>query len=504
MKPFSFFLQVSLAVVSTSAPISVEKFDLHCHVTGVASPDHILPVAKELDSTSLKMISKYFKVGKLRCLELLKTPEKITSIQRDFLNQYGLLFVEFGPITECTTFSKCWFGMLSCGQMKLQSFLQEYDHHVKHFRFRDGLERSPYLPFRRRPAFLGWSMQSLNIQFRIVGPEVLFPEIVYSPVNNILLCHYTLTIPGSYRIEIIPREFYPGVLFKYTMKEKIEGYDLLGYKSLDPNVRVEAISHQMKSTPVFCDHTKTKQQNKPTPTLPHNIPTSLPFCSKGNHLGRYLRIPVESLKICGADKIFPLMKGLPRGNISGHQEATRLEREYIASDHADHERHLRDFLIQQYQNKSQPIEQRLLCQELLRHTDEHSSLCPLIVVNELHFVGDLMDTRHEIFAPYKCRYRFYSPHQVRSFFLFPSLTFCTLPVPQVTTYLKRLHRTTSYSIGDSLTRYLYSSIDTFLNISQLSLAEITRFTTEVIALYEVCSPLLALRSIFQTRESTVT
>jgi hypothetical protein len=42
-----------------------------------------------------------------------------------------------------------------------------------------------------------------------------------------------------------------------------------------------------------------------------------------------------------------------------------------------------------------------------------------------------------------------------------------------------LHRTTSYSIGDSLTRYLYSSIDTFLNISQLSLAEITQFTTEV-------------------------
>jgi hypothetical protein len=419
------FLILTLVVVTASASdpdldpplasLSVEKFDVHCDVSGVASPDHILPpVAKEVDSRSLKNISGYFKTGKLRCLELLKNPDGISSIQRDFLNQSGVLFVEFGPISECTTFSKCWFGMLSCGQMKSQSFLQEYEYELEHFRFRDRLEESPYLPFRGRPAFMGWSMQSLNIQFRIVGPEVLFPEIVYSPVNNILLCFYTLTIPGSYRIQIIPREFYPGILFNYTMKEKIEGYDLVGAKALDPKVKAVIISRKMKSTPVFCDHT-TKQRSKTTPELSHNLPTPLPFCSQGNHLGRYLRIPAESLKICGAHKIIPLMERLQKGNLPHERLSARLEREYIASDHVEHERQLRDFLIQQYRNRSQSMEQRLLCRELLRHTDQQSSLCPLIVVNELSF--EVLDTRREIFAPYKCRYRFYSPLQVRSMLL---------------------------------------------------------------------------------------
>jgi hypothetical protein len=426
MKPLSvgifFFLQVSLAIVSPSsaplAPLLVEKFDLHCDVTGVASPDHILPVAKELDSTSLKKISEYFKVGKLRCLELLNNPENISSIQRDFLNQSGLLFVEFGPITECTTFSKCWFGMLSCGQMKLQSFLQEYDHHVKHFRFRDGLERSPYLPFRRRPAFLGWSMQSLNIQFRIVGPEVLFPEVVYSPVNNILLCHYTLTIPGSYRIEIIPREFYPGVLFNYTMKEKIEGYDLLGQKPQLLYRKTHVVtSLPMQSSPLFCDPTTKQLRHTPSILSPH-LPTPLPYCSKGNHPGRYLRIPVESLEICGAVKLLNQMSTIRKDNLEDNLLSTRLEWEYLALNQTNHERQLREYFIQQYQNISQPIEERILYRELLRHTDENSSLCPLIVVNDWPLILQLLDTRHEIFAPYNCRYRFYSPLQVCSFIFF--------------------------------------------------------------------------------------
>jgi hypothetical protein len=374
-----------------------------------------------VSSRSLKNISEYFVIGKLKCIELLKQPHELLSTQQEFLKRYGILFVEFGPISDCPTFSTCWFGMLSCGRMKEEAFLQEYDHDLKQIPSTGIFEESPFLPYRGVPNFRGWSMQALNIQFRVVGPEIFFPEVVYDPNNNILLCSYTLTIPGSYRIEIIPREFYPGILFNYTKKEKQEGYDLIGYKSLTPIPPVpqaplvpvsRVASFQMKSSPVSCDHT-TKQRMQTTPsTLPPKLPAPLPYCLRGNHRGRYLTIPLESLKICGADTF--LTKD-PRSAPGAYW--ARLEREYIATDHVDHDRQLREFFIQQYRNQSQSIEQRLLYQELLRHTDEKSSLCPLIAVNVPSFIDDLRDTHHEIFAPYKCRYKFYSPLQVRTIVL---------------------------------------------------------------------------------------
>jgi hypothetical protein len=177
-------------------------------------------------------------------------------------------FFEFGPISVCPTFSRCWFGMVSCGQMNQSLFLQEYRYDLEHYPSRDLLDESPHLPLRNLPPFLGWSMQSLTIQFRIIGPETLFPEVVYVPGRNILLCFYTLTIPGSYRIDIIPREFYPGVLFKYTKHEKKVGYDLLGYKSFFWGEIPQVPSFPMKSSPVFCDP-MTRQRTKASPfTVP--------------------------------------------------------------------------------------------------------------------------------------------------------------------------------------------------------------------------------------------
>jgi hypothetical protein len=403
---------------SLVAIIAVKNFDLQCNVSGVPSPQFILPIPKVLTGRSLKNIPGYLKAGKLKCEKLLNSTT-ITSVQRDFLRLYGILFVEFGPLSECPTFSKCWFGILSCGNMKLHPFLEEYTNDLKnHQPVQYNLEWSASLPFRRLPTFLGWSMQSLNIQFRIVGPETLFPEVVYVPGRNILLCSYTLTIPGSYRIEIIPREFYPGVLFNYTMKEKIEGYDLLGQKPQLLYRKTHVVtSLPMQSSPLFCDPTTKQLRHTPSILSPH-LPTPLPYCSKGNHPGRYLRIPVESLEICGAVKLLNQMSTIRKDNLEDNLLSTRLEWEYLALNQTNHERQLREYFIQQYQNISQPIEERILYRELLRHTDENSSLCPLIVVNDWPLILQLLDTRHEIFAPYNCRYRFYSPLQVCSFIFF--------------------------------------------------------------------------------------
>jgi hypothetical protein len=182
----------------------------------------------------------------------------------------------------------------------------------------------------------------------------------------------------------------------------------LGYKSLLTTPAVEIISFPMKVS-LDC-HSKSK--------LPNNhkhpkLPTPLPFCSNGNHTGRYLTIPSESLRICQAQKFISIIETLNLENPSHDILSSAIERDFIAMDHTKHDQELRQYLIDQYQqNASLSIQQRLHFKELLRHTDEESSLCSIVVVNSFHIFPGLIDTRHEIFAPYQCRYKFDSPHQV--------------------------------------------------------------------------------------------
>jgi hypothetical protein len=391
--------------------------------TGVSSPSSAIPpIANDLNLNQLKEFSKYLRIGQEKCLKLSKqTPSTLKLIQSDFLRRYGILFVEFGP-TECPTFSKCWLGFLSCGQFKTESFLQEYnaDHHAH----------------QRAKRFLGWSMQSLHIQFRIVGSEILFPKVVYIPSENILIGFYTLTIPSSassHRIEMIPREFYPGILFNYSRREKIEGQytfreDLIGQVPLAMHIS----SHLLSSSP---SSTSRKKQR-----LSSQLPTPLPLCSNGNHRGRYLTIPSESLNICQA--------ATSLRHYSSFGNKFQREQVYLTTDHTLHDQELRAFLIQQYRNRSVAMAHRLLAQELLRHTDEESSLCPLIVLHDLPKISSsaatmtgMRDTRHEIFAPYSCRYKFYSPLQVsQAPFLSPSSPPIPLPLLLSSPHLLSSHR----------------------------------------------------------------
>jgi hypothetical protein len=401
---FSLFVNNVIAAEHQFTPL--------CNYSGVISSDSAIPVVAGSDIFKhLKGYSDYYQNGQKKCFKLLHNSgdlNGLSSLQKEFLSRYGILFVEFGPISDCPTYSRCWFGLLSCGTFKLENFLEEYDHERKHNPL-PGLttdhEESPILPFRDIPSFLGWSMQSLHFQFRVVGPEILFPEVTFVPSENILLCSYALTVPGSYRIEIMPREFYPGVLFNYNETERTEGYHILGYQQLLTSVTPVIISRHMTSSPgMFCN--ERDQEIK-------TILTPLPFCSRGNHRGRYLTIPSESLRICGAEKIFPIIATLQKSdNLGDEIFATKLERQYIASNHLHHEKNLREFLLRQSQDSNVPLEQRLRAREILRHTDENSSLCSLIIVNDLPIATGLRDTRHEIFAPYKCRYKLYSPLQV--------------------------------------------------------------------------------------------
>jgi hypothetical protein len=387
---------------------------------GVSTPNYaIAPAANMREIKKLigdHNLTRYYEEGRQRCAKTIENPTKLIPIERQFFRQFGIIFVSFGPMTSCSIHSQCWFGVLSCGsgEFKSNALIPEYGSEIRKRRFRGiHMESSPYLPDQPIPKFLGWSMQSLHFQFRVVGSEIIFPQVLYLRSKNILFCSFTLTLPGSYRIEMIPREFYPGVLFNYTKNEMVEGYHLLGYKALLTTPAPQIISFPME----ISLKKNNCQFNKKLSNQHLELPTPLPFCLNGNHTGRYLTIPIESLHICRAEKFISMIKPLQRQHPPHDILASAIEREFIAMDHTKHDQELRRYFIDQYQhNASLSTHSRLHFKELLRHTDEKSSLCSIVVVNNFHMVPGLIDTRHEIFAPYQCRYKFYSPQQVWSVF----------------------------------------------------------------------------------------
>jgi hypothetical protein len=392
---------------------------LNCNYSGVPSPQYALPSLKSVDLHDLENFAQFYQTGHEKCLKMLKNPtdlNSLNSIQQKFLSDFGILFFEFGPLAECPTFSKCWFGILSCGDFKTDSFSQWYKVAASTVSPvpRD-LESSSRLPLRQVPKFLGWSLRSLHLQFRIVGSEVLFPEIAYLPSDNLILCFYTLTIPGSYNIEVVPREFFPGTLFDYSETEKLEGFDLLHSQFLQSSGPPVLNIHPMKSPLVLCNEKEEKQKKTSNKFL--KLPSPLPVCSGGAHEGRYITLPPESLEICGANRFLEMIYSA-RKRTGDSKVFAAIGRRYIAS--SDHSKHhdqlLRKFLIEQYRNTSLSSKERSHFKEILRHTDEESSLCPLIVINDWNLeTSRFKHTRHEIFAPYSCRYNFYSPSQVPLF-----------------------------------------------------------------------------------------
>lgn len=404
-----------LAAIALSTPSPSSSFTRNCNYSGVPSPSHAFPTSASADKRNdLENFSEFYLIGYERCLKALKDPSdernSLNSIQQKFLFDFGILFYEFGPLSDCPTYSNCWFGILSCGEFKKDSFSRWYRDLSSTVRpIPADLESSSQLPLHQIPKFLGWSLQSLQIQFRIVGPEVLSPEITYLPSDNVILCSYTLTIPGSYNIEVIPREFFPGILFDYSDTERLEGFDILHSRFLQPTV---LNIHPMKSSLVLCNE-KEEKQKKPN-TKPPKLPAPLPVCSGGNHQGRYITIPPESLSICGANKFIEMIYAA-RKKTGDSKVFAAISRSYISSDHSNNDKLLRKFLIEQFLNVSLSSKQRSHFKEILRHTDEESSLCSLIAINDWNLeTSPFKHTRHEIFAPYSCRYKFYSPSQVVS------------------------------------------------------------------------------------------
>ena len=143
----------------------------------------------------------------------------------------GMMIWPFGPMHLCPTYSKCWFGLLSCGNPKLQQMTT----HVIGSSVGNVLDEMNVLN-RSDYNISRWSIKGLLTLMRVIGSEIVVPEQRYLNLNrfnipsangaivddDIIIAQYHLTRPRtrSYfselsSLEIRLYEFYPIALMNW-------------------------------------------------------------------------------------------------------------------------------------------------------------------------------------------------------------------------------------------------------------------------------------------------
>jgi hypothetical protein len=172
------------------------------------------------------------------------------------------------------------------------------------------------------PSFKDWTISSLHIDTRLVGYETVVPKTQYTTLPSVdgrdhgaevLISEYILTIPGEYKLEMRLQGLYLGKMFQWTPRHVEEGAEALQSIFLGgcenrcpPNVNCGPFNLPecdkksfVVNSPFVVNSTYygthameclDKQEQK------------LPYCTGGNHPGRWLEIPKEVLDTCQVEK----------------------------------------------------------------------------------------------------------------------------------------------------------------------------------------------------------
>jgi hypothetical protein len=348
--PFKYFIFVVVVVVLCGIKdINADiDFEPHCsRSTYGSSPESrttVLP--RPLPATrgpSQETIQDWYDKGIKECKEYLQVVSKLNHTQvaeeRDnsfFYKLTGLLLWSFGPVSQCPTHSKCWFGIMTCGNFQAQRVVDFYKE--RRVWKLPKAKPVPVMP-HRMPDFDQWSMKALHIHTHIKDIESFVPEMFYTSfvhsvsgsVVDVQIAEYTLTIPGFYHIEAWLLGFYMGKLFKFTESEVNRGVeDLLhipfsSVRFVTPITYCEdcktclnpyfecckclsqtfLVNAPFPMTSTYGGHKCGKNGHIPVTNLSlahkqlKNLDQSmLPLCKRGDHVGRYLIIPDEVTKRC--------------------------------------------------------------------------------------------------------------------------------------------------------------------------------------------------------------
>lgn len=261
------------------------KCDIHNHPNGRETPSSLLlsPAASDWLYPSSDEIMKYYKEGKAECEAFIRDPKKLqeylnyttapyysttdsipTTGQRNcrgvktLYTLTGMIVWPFGPYQSCPTYSQCWFGLLTCG-----NFQSEEVYNITSKEMRSWLshtrQKSSSSSFKPQndskksskndvtPHFLPksltipsdhdltWTIRSLLFHIRIIGTEIVSPDLRYftlpsqpfKPPEDVIIAQYVLTIPDTnYQLEVRHYEFYPSLLYSWSSSDIIEKYHL--------------------------------------------------------------------------------------------------------------------------------------------------------------------------------------------------------------------------------------------------------------------------------------
>jgi hypothetical protein len=407
----------------------------------ITSPETILPQVSKRSRPGDAEILAWYNKGMQECnayyqnnsaalmKEKVGSPLMATQLQQRnndcrgnamFLQVTGLLIWPFGPIEECPTSSQCWFGYLTCGQFDQEKLTRV---------FSSGRTPLAVVP---TPAFKEWSIRALDITTRVVGLETLVPFVSLVHLTDteknpieILLAQYTLTIPGQYTIEMRLQGLYPGLLYDWKPEDLIKGVEM--YHSIFfggsecrcppyvncgpfnmPQCDVKSFlgksPYQMRSVHrhVDCPASSGSSHSK-------SSHVTLPYCSGGNHPGRWIRVPDSVLTVCGADKYEQDLKDEHKRQIGKRQEFGK----YAAVITA-YSQHTQQVAVEKMWEPIKAAEhhtphEKVYLEVLSRYSG--GNICSLANIED---PPTPLDGKLEIFAPYDCKYRLLTSAEVDS------------------------------------------------------------------------------------------
>lgn len=398
----------------------------------------------------------------------IKWDEQTKCRGRDMLHSLtGALIWPFGPSDACSTYSRCWFGLLTCGEPNMESLA--------------GLGRSTILeslhhsqPQAVIPPISDWSIRALVIHLRIIGLEIIVPEQRYVSIAtgipqmnvDVIIAQYVITLPyENYKLEMRHVELYPSALYQWTLQDiDLHGMETAGNIYLGGSeTRCSAGICRHGSTCCGCDERSYisgtpitinaksgieqcpnvlnlresfEKQHKKNSERAEGVevkmdePSHLPLCSAGDNslLGRWIMSSYSrrqylsaSAPSCPLNSTSTAFNQVPKGSTAAHDDSSK----------TSHRHHTGSWF--------------------------EASGDPCIVQNG---EAEEMGEKSWFFAPYQCRYHFYKKSELQHCMNVQNISHI------------HFH-------GDSMSRDLFVYVANYLGVPTVTEAEMKHLTNDM-------------------------
>lgn len=242
------FITVALIIGSSSNDSLYDMYnfrdscDIHTINPGHQTPPTVLPqeATESWLFEPIEEIQKWYEIGKQDCSaqwsltnitfsqnhapfytdQTTYSRPQIRCRGRDTLLDFtGKVIIPFGPYKTCPTYSKCWFGLISCGEVKKDEIEKQIRVQLQSY-FKLNKNIKP-----KYPVFKNWSIKGLHVLINLVGPELVVPEQRYLKlkdkhglIEEVLIVQYRISRPyDNYQLYMRLFELYIGLFFDWPV-----------------------------------------------------------------------------------------------------------------------------------------------------------------------------------------------------------------------------------------------------------------------------------------------